>query len=277
MAQNKQALKSRIRSIRSTRKITSAMEMIANAKLTKQRNIMENNREYAASLHRMVEDIIALDPNMESKFLLARQSEKTLYIVFGSDLGLCGAYNINVLKLAKEHSKKDDLFIVIGTKLYNSFKSEGFNIVNEPVSSDGLTFELTAKLTDMAIKKYLSDETGKIKVIHTRFINTVTFKEMISSLLPYDKKSEGSYQEIIFDPDIHSVLDNLIVMMSQSLTYALALESRVAEQAARRMAMENANDNAEELEDKLVLAYNQARQAAITQEITEIVSGADAL
>ena len=277
MAQNKQALKSRIRSIRSTRKITSAMEMIANAKLTKQRSIMENNREYASVLHRMVEDIFALDPNMESKFLMPHQNDKTLYIVFGSDLGLCGAYNINILKLAKENLKKDDLFIVIGTKLYNSFKSEDLKVINEPVSADSLTFEIMAKLMDMAINKYLTDEAAKIKIIHTRFINTVTFKEMISAVLPYERKGEGSYQEIIFDPDIRRVLDNLIVMMTQSLAYALALESRVAEQAARRMAMENANDNAEELEDKLVLAYNQARQAAITQEITEIVSGADAL
>ena len=123
---------------------------------------------------------------------------------------------------------------------------------------------------------YLDDEVGRIQVIYTKFVNTVTFDAAINTILPYAGEAKSA-KETIFDPSPLEVFDSLIVMMTQNVIYSLSLETKTAEQASRRMAMENANDNAEELEDKLVLAYNQARQAAITQEITEIVSGADAL
>lgn len=277
MAQNKQALKSRIRSIKATKKITSAMELIANAKLAKQRNGMEANREYANVLQETVADIIVSNKDLESKFLSKKKSDKTYAIIFSSDLGLCGAYNINMFKLAKEKLNKDDKVAVIGTKLYSNFVNEGYDVVNDVVSVDSLTYETIQKITDNAINAYLNDEVGKIEVIYTKFINTVSFEPMVNVLLPYENQKEGKIMETIFDPSANEVLDDLIVMMTKSVVYSLSLETKTSEQASRRMAMENANDNAEELEDKLVLAYNQARQASITQEITEIVSGADAL
>lgn len=277
MAQNKQALKSRIRSIKATKKITSAMELIANAKLAKQRNGMEANREYANVLQETVADIIVSNKDLESKFLSKKKSDKTYAIIFSSDLGLCGAYNINMFKLAKEKLNKDDKVAVIGTKLYSNFVNEGYDVTNDVVSVDSLTYETIQKITDNAINAYLNDEVGKIEVIYTKFINTVSFEPMVNVLLPYENQKEGKIMETIFDPSANEVLDDLIVMMTKSVVYSLSLETKTSEQASRRMAMENANDNAEELEDKLVLAYNQARQASITQEITEIVSGADAL
>lgn len=276
MAQNKQALKSRIRSIKATKKITSAMELIANAKLAKQRSGMESNREYANVLQETVADILVSNSDLESKFLSKKKSNKTYAIVFSSDLGLCGAYNINMFKLAKEKLNKDDYVAVIGTKLYTSFKNEGFNVINEITPVDSLTYEMVERIVNDAISAYLNDEVGKIEVIYTKFINTVSFEPMINTLLPYEAK-EGKKIDTIFDPSASLVLDDLIVMMTQSVVHSLSLETKTSEQASRRLAMENANDNAEELEDKLVLAYNQARQASITQEITEIVSGADAL
>lgn len=276
MAQNKQALKSRIRSIRATKKITSAMELIANAKLAKQRNGMEKNREYARVLQDTVSEIMASNPELESRFTEKKQSDKVYTIIFSSDLGLCGAYNINMVKLLKENTSKDDPLCIIGTKLYGTLKNEGYNIINETESIDNLTYEKIQKIADGAIEKYLNDEVGRIQVIYTKFINTVTFEASINTILPYSGEAKGG-KETIFDPSPLEVFDSLIIMMTHNVIYSLSLETKTAEQASRRMAMENANDNAEELEDKLVLAYNQARQAAITQEITEIVSGADAL
>ena len=277
MAQNKQALKARIRSIKATMKITSAMELIANSKLAKQRNTMERNREYATTLQNTVEDIMASNPDIENRFLEPKKSEKVLSIIFSSDLGLCGAYNMNILKVAKNELSKDDPIIVIGTKLHHQMISEGFNVINEITNIDNLGYDELAKLVNIAIDMYSKDEIGKIQVIYTKFINTVTFEPRINVLLPYTPTENGRGQETIFEPSAEELLDDLIVLMTQSVVYSLALETKTAEQASRRMAMENANDNAEELKDKLILAYNQARQAAITQEITEIVSGADAL
>lgn len=276
MAQNKQALKSRIRSIRATKKITSAMELIANAKLAKQRNGMEKNREYAAVLQGTVSEIMAANPDLESRFTEKKKSKAVFTIIFSSDLGLCGAYNINMSKLLRESVSKDDPLVVVGTKLYGSLKNEGYNVINEVEGVDSLTYEKVQKIANLAIEKYLDDEVCKIQVIYTKFINTVSFEASLNTILPYSGEAKEG-QETIFDPSPREVFDDLIVMMTQNVIYSLSLETKTAEQASRRMAMENANDNAEELEGKLVLAYNQARQAAITQEITEIVSGADAL
>ena len=277
MAQNKQALKSRIRSIKATMKITSAMELIANSKLAKQRNIMEKNREYAEVLQNTVADIMASNPDIESCFLTKKKSDKVLSIVFSSDIGLCGAYNINILKMAKSILSSDDPCIVVGTKLHHSMINEGFKVINDVCGIDDATYDILVKLVNQAIEMYAKDEVGKIQVIYTKFINTVTFEPAVNVLLPYEAKAEGKKQETIFEPSAEQLLDELIVLMTQSVVYSLSLETKTAEQASRRMAMENANDNADELKDKLILAYNQARQAAITQEITEIVSGADAL
>lgn len=274
--QSKQALKSRIKSIKSTRKITGAMELIANAKLTKQRNTMQNTREYQEVLEEVIKDIIASDKELNSPYLKEPKSDKVLTVIFTSDLGLCGAYNINVFKLALSRLKKEDPVLLIGTKMYSAFKNEGFNIINEMTGIDATSYEDLSKMALKAIEMYLHDEVGKINVLYTRFVNTMTFEASLKTLLPYEK-CEGSTSEIIFDPSAGEVLDGLIEMVTLNSVYTLSLEAKTSEQASRRLAMENANDNAEELEDELILAYNQARQAAITQEITEIVSGADAL
>lgn len=277
MAHNKQALKTRIRSIKATKKITSAMELIANAKLAKQRMTMEKNREFITILQQSVADIMASNKEIESRFLQKKSSQKTMTIIFSSDLGLCGAYNINMYKLFTSVAKKEDPCIVFGSRLYSSIKSDGYDIINELMMVDHLNYDKISKLLASVIEMYAKDEISKIQVIYTKFINTVTFEASLNVLLPYISDIQGNKQETIFDPSPSEVLDKLIVMMIDSVVYGLSLETKTAEQASRRLAMENANDNADELEEKLTLAYNQARQASITQEITEIVSGADAL
>ncbi len=284
MAGNRQAIQSRIRSVKSTKKITKAMQMIANAKLAKSRKKMESNRFYAGELQKLVTEILHSEEPFESRFLREHTSGRAYTIFFCSDLSLCGGYNANVVKFAQQNLSKEDPILIIGTHAYNQLVREGFNVVNDgPISVDALDEPALTKAISTAVDLYLDDEVGKVQICYTRFVNTMTFEPTLDVLIPYDDAHIADdaagkrLTEIIFDPSIDEVLDNLIVQMIQNVAYAHALETKTAEQGARRLAMETATDNAEELEEKLVLQFNQARQAAITQELTEIVGTANAL
>lgn len=276
MAQSKQAIKNRIRSINATKKITSAMELLANVKLQKHRNLMSKNSEYALVLKNTLGNIVASNPDIENKFIVKRTSDRHLVFVFSSDLGLCGGYNSNMMKTLE--SIRADEIILVGTHQYSWLVNRGYNVINDMVSSDSVNFNDLKRLANIAIEKYLNNEIGHIEVVYTKFINTVSFNSEVVELLPLaDNNIKPSNVETLFEPDCDTILNDLIPMMVHNLLYSLLLETKTSEQASRRLAMENATDNATELNDKLVLAYNQARQSAITQEITEIIGGADAL
>ncbi|MDY4972626.1 MAG: ATP synthase F1 subunit gamma [Erysipelotrichaceae bacterium] len=276
MAQSKQAIKNRIRSINATKKITSAMELLANVKLQKHRNLMSKNSEYALVLKNTLGNIVASNPDIENKFIVKRTSDRHLVFVFSSDLGLCGGYNSNMMKTLE--SIRADEIILVGTHQYGWLINRGYNVINDMVSSDSVNFNDLKRLANIAIEKYLNNEIGHIEVVYTKFINTVSFNSEVVELLPLaDNDVKPSNVETLFEPDCDTILNDLVPMMVHNLLYSLLLETKTSEQASRRLAMENATDNATELNDKLVLAYNQARQSAITQEITEIIGGADAL
>ena len=283
MTQSRQALRTRIKSVNSTRKITRAMEMIANAKLFKQRTKMEANRDYATRLQETVNEIVSCNPDAESIYMKKNDAETVFTIVFGSDLGLCGGYNANVLKEAEQNLKKEDPCILIGTSLYHEMTEKGFHLVNEtPISSDKLDFSILRDYVTQAVDAYLDGKAGKVQVLYTRFVNTMTFMPAIDQLLPCDvkaevKKQDDSHVETLFEPDAETILNQLIPMMITDVAYSNWMESTTAEQGSRRMAMKTATDNANDLADELQLAYNKARQAAITQEITEIVGGSSAV
>ena len=277
MAQNRQALKSRIRSTQATMKITSAMELMSNSKLQRQRSMMEKNREYSTTLLKTLHHILSESDQVENKYLLKNDSETVLTIVFSSDLGLCGGYNVNMLRYATTFIKKEDPIIVIGSKGRNWLSTRGYNVVNEVIDSDAFDYVEASNMIEKALQQVLSKEIGKIQVVY--FKNTVTFEPRLEVLFPVEK-GQGkleSKQEILFEPNADEILNTLIPMALKSTLYSLWMETKTSEQASRRLAMENATDNAEELKEKLVLQFNQARQAAITQEITEIVAGADSL
>lgn len=281
--QSRQALRSRIKSVQNTQKITKAMEMIANAKLVRQRAKMEANREYANRLKETVDEIVSSNPDAESKYLVKHgKSEKKMTIVFCSDLGLCGGYNANIMKLARNVLNTEDPVYVIGTSLYHQFEEYGFHVMNEkPVSSDKLTFSELREITSTGIDMYQKDEIGTLQILRTEFINTMTFTPSVETLLPCTagdhKKENKNHVETLFEPDPQTILDTLIPMMIQDTAYSCWMESTTAEQGSRRVAMKTASDNADDLSSSLKLAYNKARQAAITQEITEIVSGSNAV
>lgn len=283
MPQAKQELRSRIRSVASTRKITSAMEMIANAKLLKNRKQMENNREYAGMLQDTVFQIVTQNPEVENIYLKEKKSTCRLTIVFASDLGLCGSYNANVLKLAQQILKPEDPMIVVGTQLYRQLKEAGFNLMQKTaISSDSSSFLTLKEVVQDAVDMYLKDEVAGIQLLYTRFINTMTFRPEMDTLLPCilkhpQEETSENYAETLFEPDPDTILSRLIPMMIENVTYSDWLEAKTAEQGNRRVAMKLATDNADSLTETLKLEYNKLRQSSITQEITEIVSGSSAV
>ena len=282
MAESKQALRSRIKSVNSTRKITKAMEMIANAKLFRLRNKMESNRIYAKKLEGTVKDIVQNTIELDNPLLVPNGVNKKFVIVFCSDLGLCGGYNQNVLKKIIEVVNKDDLVYLIGSSLNSALKEAGYEPENkEIIHTDTLSFQDLKEIVEIGVEKYLNKEIGGVDIIYTQFINTMTFEAEVDTLLPFsvkkEKKEEHEQIETLFEPDPATILDYLVPLMISNVAYSDWMESAVSEQGSRRMAMKTATDNADELSEELLLEYNKARQAAITQEITEIVGGSSAV
>ncbi|MBR4457064.1 MAG: ATP synthase F1 subunit gamma [Solobacterium sp.] len=280
--QSMQSLRTRIRSVGSTRKITKAMEMIANAKLFKQRAAMEANREYALRLRETVNEIVARNPGIDSPYLKHSDSDLKLIVVFCSDMGLCGAYNMNIMRFIKENLTKDDPIVLIGTSLYRQLKQDGYRVMNkEPLPSDGVTPQTIRDHIKAAEEYYFRNNVGSLQIIRTRFVNTMSFRPEMIQLLPceleHPEVKEGPHVETLFEPDAEVILAEIMPMMLADMLYSAWMESTTSEQGSRRMAMKTATDNADELSEQLLLEYNKARQAAITQEITEIVGGSDAV
>lgn len=278
MAGNKAAIKARIKSINTTKKITGAMELISTVKLQKNRNQMEKTISYNDTMESVLYQILSGENDVDSAYLKEKEINRKVFIVFCSDMGLCGGYNINVNKIVFNEVNKDDYLILIGTKLYPILKRSGYNIINDPLSLDKADFTQIKKCADTAINLFKDDKVGSIHCIYTKFVNNVTFRAINKKVLPITiEEQDKSYKQILFEPSPEAIIENLIPMVVVNEIYRLFNESRTSEQGNRRFAMENATNNANDLNEKLLLAYNQARQAAITSEITEIVAGADAL
>lgn len=280
MPQNKQALRRRIRSVKATKKITSAMELIAASKLQKQKNMMEANRLYASTLHSTINKVLSRAELDDVSFLKERKG-KTLTLVFVSDMGLCGAYNANVLSYLSQHASPDQRYMVVGAKGQLWFKQHDLDVMMRIPESDNLTYSQLSKLGEKATRLFEEGQIARFEVIYTKFVNSMSFEPTAIQLLPLrheiETVEEPMHQDLILEPNPQELISHLMPMYMNSLLFSLWLESKTSEQAARRLAMDNATDNAEDIIQELVLKFNQSRQAAITQEITEIVSGAQAL
>lgn len=278
MAQGKLAIKAKIRSVDSTKKITKAMQLVASSKLLKQKKYMEENREYAFYLKESVADILASLEHNQHPYL-SQHEGKTLTIVFTSDMGLCGGYNANVLRMLESTIGNDGDIVMIGGRGSSWIAHRDFNVIAQEQNLEDECYSDLVALADDALLKYRNQEISSIRILYTKFVNSVTFHPTLDTLLPIVKVERVKKQsaETMFEPDGDKILDSLVPMYVRSLLYSYFLETKTSEQASRRMAMESATDNAEEIKETLELQYNQARQAAITQEITEIVGGVNAL
>ena len=277
MAQSLHKTKRRIASVNSTKKITKAMELVATVKLKRFKNVMLENEAYANELVNIIHHLFERLEVEENPYLVEPKSENDLYIVVSSNLGLCASYNNNIYYFVSQNvPKTNSIVIPIGFKGQNYLRKEGYNLLEDYVSiNEKLDYEEIRKLGEFITREFVAGKYRSIKLIYTHYVNSLKFVPEEITIFPL-KPVEGNANlgyEPIFDPDAKTLVDELVPIYVVSTLYHKIIESQVSEQASRRTAMENANDNADEIIDKLTLEYNKARQTAITQEISEVVSG----
>lgn len=291
---NLRDIRNRIESIRNTQQITKAMKMVAAAKLRKAQNRIIATRPYAS---KMREVVVRLIKNAEGENVLLHkpeQMEKILFIVVSSDRGLCGAFNNNLFKVI--HSRIEEDFpgyresgnlslITLGRKGSQHFGKRNYKVKDQyPHFFDDLQFSKTAGITKGVISEFKAGMFDAVYLAYNEFKSVIAQNRIIEPVLPIDPKTlTGGEEEIgdsidyIYEPDVNTILEKLLPLHLDMQLWKAILESNAAEQGARMTAMDNATENAKELERDLKLEYNQARQSAITTEISEIVSGAQAL
>ena len=272
-------IKNRIRSMESTKQITKAMEMVAASKLRRAQAQVLNSRPYFESLYATINDIVDSTRDFSSPYLIARPVKKILYIVIAGDRGLAGGYNSNVLKLVQaEIEGKDATVLPIGKKSVDYFRSHKVPTFTETYAeAAGIGIGDCFSIAKQLSKAYLAGEFDEIRVAYTNFVSVLSQIPASLQLLPLVRQEtgrEGSVSsDIIYEHNSTEVFDAIIPEYLGGILYGALCESRASEQAARRAAMDSATQNADEMIADLSLKFNRARQAAITQEITEIVAG----
>ena len=277
-------IKRRKESIQNTSQITDAMKVVSTAKLQKAKGRVEASKPYFHYMYDAVTSILAKSDNVNHPYLQANGSKKKAVIVVSSNRGLAGGYNNNVVKLLTqgEFSKEDVLVYAVGRKGRDTLKRNGYEIradysevMNEPLFSDAATIGRDV------LEAYANGEVGEIYIAYTVFKNTITQIPTLMQLLPVaikaEEKDENDLVMMNYEPEAEEALNEIIPKYVNSLIYGPLCEALASENGARMQAMDSASNNAEEMIADLSLKYNRARQASITQELTEIVAGASAI
>jgi F-type H+-transporting ATPase subunit gamma len=281
-------IRTKIASIKSTQKITSAMEMVAASKMRRAQDRMAGSRPYAEKMIQVISHLYHASPEYRHSYMAVERERKRVgYIVVSSDRGLCGGLNSNLFrKLVTEikglrSQDVEPAFCTIGSKALAFFKRFGGNVMAQVTHlGDKPHIEDLIGTVKVMLDAYEKGEIDAIYVAFNQFVNTMTQKPTIHQLVPIQAQDIDVIKhrwDYIYEPDARSVLDALLTRYIESLVYQAVVENGACEQAARMVAMKAASDNAGNLIDELQLVYNKARQAAITQEISEIVSGAAAV
>ncbi len=272
-------IRARIKSVTSTMQITKAMELVATSKLRLLKERAENSRPYMKTLREAIDKICSLPAVADSVFGRCAEGGGTLYIVIAGDRGLAGGYNNNIFKLAGSLSHPGDVYMPVGKKAQEYYKRRGEAIYSEDLYyvADGTVGECMY-LGERIVADFLAGEFSEIKLIYTKFTSMLTQTPASVRLLPLEIEGERTVADCgEIDGEEEEVLLHILPLYIGGIISAAISEAAASECAARRSAMNSANKNAEEMIDTLMLKYNRARQAVITQEITEIVSGAEAL
>lgn len=290
---NLKEVRIRIASVKSTQQITSAMKMVAASKLRRAQNAILKMRPYAAKLKDILQNLSAsLDSGDANPYTQQRSAEKVLLVVITSNRGLCGAFNTNVLRTAvqrfqNEYSTQAGLgnvsFLTIGRKATEFFTKRGYNVVSSHDSIfDSLTYENVSVIAGSVMEAFANKQFDKVEIVYNQFKNAAVQKLTIEQFLPVEQPAQTAVvskvnTDFIFLPSKEEIVSELIPKSLRIQFYKAILDSNASEHGARMTAMHQATENAGDLIKELNLAYNKARQAAITKEILEIVSGAEAL
>ncbi|RVU31768.1 MULTISPECIES: F0F1 ATP synthase subunit gamma [Neptunomonas] len=280
-------IKTQIASIGSTRKITSAMEMVAASKMRKAQDRMQSSRPYSRSIRGVVQHLAKSKPEYKHLYMEERDVKRVGFIVVATDRGLCGGLNVNAFKQAvlsmKEYSDKgvEIDICALGSKAVTFFKNYGGNVVAAKTHlGDAPQMEDLIGSVKVMLDSFSNGNIDRLFIVSNDFVNTMTQKPTVEQVLPLPAKDDDElnhHWDYIYEPDAKELLDSLLTRYVECVVYQAVVENNACEQAARMLAMKNATDNAGNLIDELQMVYNKARQAAITQEISEIVGGAAAV
>ncbi len=286
MASGKE-IRTQIKSVQNTQKITSAMEMVAASKMRKAQDRMAASRPYSAKMRQVIAHLAYAHTEYKHPYLLDRDVKRAGYIVISSDRGLCGGLNNNLFKATLAHmnewmDKKVEVeFCTIGSKALGFFKRLGNLRAQATHLGDAPSLTDLIGTVKSMLDAFNNGEIDRLYIVSNEFVNTMTQSPRVDQLLPIVSIEEDAelkhHWDYIYEPGAQEVLDGLMIRYIESLVYQGVVENIACEMASRMVAMKSATDNASDLIDDLQLVYNKARQAAITQEISEIVSGAAAV
>ena len=280
-------IRTKISSIKNTQKITKAMEMVSASKMRKAQDTMQLGKPYAHRIRAVIGHVANANPEYQHSYFETREVKRVGYIVISTDRGLCGGLNINAFKATVASMKEfadqgvEINIATIGGRAATFFNNYGGNVVAS-VRDMGETPELTDVIGSVRVllDKFDNGEVDRLLLVSNDFVNTMTHQPTVLQLLPILPSEEEDLQhhwDYIYEPDAQELLDGLMLRYIESQVYQAVVENNACEQAARMLAMKNASDNAGDLIEELGLVYNKARQAAITQELSEIAGGAAAV
>ena len=288
MAEQMQSIQRRIKSIGSTERITNAMKLVSAAKLRKAKSVYESSKLYLGRVLESIQETLDDVEDVPQRFLTgSRTIKKKCYVLITSSNGLCGSFNGNVIrtmsgKLSEYGSDYSDVkMVTIGSKGKDYFAHHGVEILMEhDAPADTVTFEETKEISRPLMELYAEGQIDEIDIVYTSYVNTLKQEVIVKKLLPIDihsRSTSGGYTNPIeYGPTAEEVFSYLIPKYIELMIFSTCIESATCEYAARRTAMENANDNAKDMLADLKLEYNHARQSEITDEIIEIVAGSEA-
>ncbi len=274
-------IKAHIKSVESTRQITKAMELVATSKLRRAKEKAERSRPYFEVMRSAI-DIIDSSADAKSSVWSAKaEGSPSLLVVIAGDRGLAGGYNSNIFKLAASLYKEGDIVLPIGKKALEYYRHRGTPIFSDSFEyADDVSVGRAIDISSLIAEGYKKGEFNRVTLIYTKFVSMLTQLPQSINLLPLDMETDNAdskESDILFEGDPEEMLDKIIPQYIGGVLASAVAESLASESGARRTAMNSANKNATEMIDSLMLSYNRARQAVITQEITEIVSGSEAL
>ena len=281
-------IRTKIKSIQNTQKITKAMEMVAASKMRKAQDRMRSARPYAEKIREVISHLAHAKPEYKHPYTIVRDVKRVGYIVVSTDRGLCGGLNVNLFRNALNSisghldNKVEVDVACIGSKGLAFFKRIGVNIVAEATGlGDAPTLETLLGTVRVMLEAFDEGKIDRLYIVNNEFINTMAQKPIVDAVLPIQvdqpQKEIEYHWDYIYEPESKEVVDVLLTRYIESLVYQAVVENVASEQASRMVAMKSASDNAGDLIDELQLVYNKARQASITQEISEIVAGAAAV
>lgn len=278
-------IKIRIKSITSIEHITNAMKLVSAAKLRRAKATFERTTEYFHFITDSIAEIFNNAAEVPTKYLVGnREIKRTCYIVISSSKGLCGSFNSNIIKLASKKLSESDsepLLVAVGTRGRDYFRKRGVNILSEYTAPpESISFLETRAISEPIIELYDNGEIDEVVLIYTAFVNNLEQRAKAVRLLPFEIERDPEVlkieKEVEYEPSVEEVFNYLVPKYVEIVVFGAIIESATCEHAARRVAMESASDNAREMLEDLSLYYNRARQAAITNEIIEVVSGSEA-